>query len=79
MPRLPILAQNILLQQSPKRVVLSGPSGFVGQRVLDSILEGHAFREMHGQEPGELVLLSSKPGTLMGRLYGEYGAARMRT
>ena len=25
---------NALLQEKPKRIVLSGPSGFVGQRVL---------------------------------------------
>ena len=34
-----------ILSSRPKRIVLSGPSGFLGSRVLNSILDGHAHRQ----------------------------------
>eukprot|EP00239_Pterosperma_sp_CCMP1384_P001984 CAMPEP_0197852368 /NCGR_PEP_ID=MMETSP1438-20131217/20399_1 /TAXON_ID=1461541 /ORGANISM="Pterosperma sp., Strain CCMP1384" /LENGTH=519 /DNA_ID=CAMNT_0043466383 /DNA_START=259 /DNA_END=1815 /DNA_ORIENTATION=+ len=72
-------ARDVLLESSPKQIALSGPSGFIGRRVLDSILEVHAERQRHGLEPGEVVLLSSSPGRLMGNLTKKYGSDKMRT
>ena len=63
----------------PKRIVLSGPSGFLGQRVLACLLKVHTDRLNHGLKPGEVVLLSSSPGRLMERLSLKYGASVMRT
>ena len=60
-------------------MAISGPAGFLGSRVVDNILEVHAHRERAGQEPGELLLLSSSPGHLMKRLTRKYGAERMKT
>lgn len=37
-------AGKILLNSSPKKVVLSGPSGFLGSRVLDYLIEAHQHR-----------------------------------
>lgn len=68
-----------IISSTPKRIVLSGPSGFLGSRVLDSILSGHAHRRQGGQAPGEVVLLSSSPGNLMRRLKTRYGMERMQT
>jgi hypothetical protein len=45
-----------------KRVVISGPSGFLGSRVLDSVLQVHSLREAAGVDPGEVIVLSSSPG-----------------
>lgn len=59
--------------------MLSGPSGFLGNRVLDSILKVHDFRKEQGLDPGEVILLSSSPGRLMQRLYTKYGAEKMKT
>jgi nucleoside-diphosphate-sugar epimerase len=80
----------------PKRIVLSGPSGFVGSRVLDVLLtvvldcdryvccltlllQVHEYRMENGLPPGEITLLSSSPGTLMGRLVSKYGPSVMQT
>ena len=64
---------------APKRIVLSGPSGFLGQRVLDCIMNVHSDRLDHGLKPGEVILLSSSPGRLMERLSRKYPPNVMRT
>ena len=61
----------------PKQIALSGPAGFLGSRVLSSILDAHDHRRALGVEPGEVVLLSSSPGNLMSRLIAVHGHARM--
>jgi len=66
--------QQRFLSLNPKRVVLSGPSGFLGSRVLDAILRVHALREQAGVPSGEVILLSSSPGNLMGRLVERYAS-----
>ena len=68
-----------ILSSRPKRIVLSGPSGFLGSRVLDSILAGHKLRMECEEPPGEVVLLSSSPGNLMKRLRLRYGMDKMKT
>ena len=70
---------SVMLQEPPKRIVLSGPSGFLGARVLKSILQVHSHRKLHGLKPGELILLSSSPGRLMERLVKELGEDTMST
>ena len=72
-------AGSLLTDTVPKRIVISGPSGFLGSRVLDCILRVHALRHEAGQKPGEVVLLSSSPGTLMGKLAKKYGTQAMKT
>lgn len=72
-------SKKSLLEAPAKRVILSGPSGFLGSRVLDSILGVHQLRTENNLPPGEVVLLSGSPGTLMQRLYSKYGADRMKT
>ena len=72
-------AQASLLSSSPKKIVLSGPSGFLGKRVLDSILDVHRTRKLNKLDPGEVILLSSSPGTMMRRLQAKYGQEKMRT
>ena len=62
------VTKSILLNSKPKRIVLSGPSGFLGKHVLDSILEIHALRKSYQLNPGEVILLSASPGNLMHRL-----------
>jgi hypothetical protein len=76
---LPLQSAPGLLQCSPKRVVLSGPSGFLGTHVLDSLLEVHQLRKENGLEPGEITLLSSSPGNTMKRLQKKYGEDKMKT
>lgn len=68
-----------LLDVRPKKIMLSGPSGFLGNNVLRSILEVHQIRKDNGVEPGELILLSSSPGKLMQSLYKRFGSQRMAT
>ena len=68
---MPKLVQR-LCDAPPKRVVLSGPSGFLGSRVLDLLLQAHEHRINDGLDPGEVILLSSSPGRLMGRLSLRY-------
>ena len=68
-----------VLECAPKKVVLSGPSGFLGAHVLDSILEVHAVRQANGLEPGEVILMSSSPGHMMNRLSKKYGDEKMKT
>lgn len=72
-------AKDVLLQVRPKKIMLSGPSGFLGNNVLQAILEVHKIRKSHGLEPGELILLSGSPGKLMQSLYKRYGAEKMDT
>ena len=67
------------LLESPKRIVLSGPSGFLGSRVLKSVLNVHKFRKANGLNPGELIILSSSPGRLMEKLVREHGCESMST
>ncbi len=73
------IAFKRLLDAPAKKVVLSGPSGFLGNRVLKSILSVHELRKNHGLDPGEIILMSSSPGRLMEKLYRKYGAERMNT
>lgn len=68
-----------LLDAPPKKLVLSGPSGFLGSKVLDTILEVHKLREENNEEPGQVILLTSSPGGLMGRLSKTYGVDKMKT
>lgn len=68
-----------ILAAPAKSILLSGPSGFLGSRVLSSILEVHEMRKNAGVNPGEVILLSGSPGRLMRRLYEKYGADKMRT
>ncbi len=68
-----------LLDASARKVILSGPSGFLGSKVLDTILDVHVLRHKNGINPGEVILLSSSPGRLMERLHKKYGIDRMRT
>mmetsp|Transcript_10489 Transcript_10489/g.24313 ORF Transcript_10489/g.24313 Transcript_10489/m.24313 type:complete len:323 (+) Transcript_10489:127-1095(+) len=72
-------AADEIVASRPKQIALSGPAGFLGSRVFKAILDAHAHRKACGVPPGELVLLSSSPGTLMGKLYAEYGSKRMTT
>eukprot|EP00981_Chlorochromonas_danica_P009367 scaffold2636_cov176-Ochromonas_danica.AAC.21 len=71
--------QKSLLDAPPKKVILSGPSGFLGSRVLESILKAHHLRKENKLPPGEVILLSSSPGRLMERLYKKHGADAMKT
>ncbi len=66
------LSKRVTLNDVPKKFILSGPSGFLGKRVLKSIIDFQHFRREHGLEPGELVLLSASPGNLMNRLSKQY-------
>jgi hypothetical protein len=68
-----------LLREPAKRVVISGPSGFLGSRVVWSALDVHALRQEHGLPPGEIVLLSASPGKLMDALVKKYGRETMKT
>jgi hypothetical protein len=68
-----------LLYSRPKTIALSGPAGFLGSNVVDSILDAHEFRRANGLDPGELLLLSSSPGTLMARLTSQLGSQRLKT
>lgn len=72
-------AKEIILNSPAKTVLLSGPSGFLGSRVFESILHAHMMREEAGVEPGEVILLSGSPGRLMGKLYEKYGTEKMKT
>lgn len=74
---MPTLIKRIL-DAPAKRVVLSGPSGFVGSRVLDVLLQAHELRKAHGLDPGEVILLSSSPGNMMKRISLRY-PGRMKT
>lgn len=56
------ISKAVTLHQYPRKIVLSGPSGFLGKRVLKSIIELHNFRRDNGLDPGELILLSASPG-----------------
>lgn len=69
--------QNILATNA-KKIVMSGPSGFLGSRVLDQLLQLHELRKLNNVPPGQIILLSSSPGTLMERLYNKYGTEKMR-
>ena len=72
-------AKETILSSPAKTVLLSGPSGFLGSRVFESILIAHELRRSAGLDPGEVILLSGSPGKLMGRLYQKYGGERMDT
>lgn len=74
-----ILSAPRILECSAKKVVLSGPSGFLGSHVLDSILDVHQHRKQNGLDPGEVILLSSSPGNMMKRLHSKYGEQKMKT
>lgn len=71
--------KDVLLNSRPKKIVLSGPSGFLGSNVFKVILEAHDIRKANGVEPGEIVLLSSSPGKLMQSLYKRFGPDKMDT
>lgn len=71
-------ALKALLDCKPKQIVLSGPSGFLGSRVLDSILDVQQIRKNHNLEPGEVILLSANPGNMMRRLSVKYGKDKMK-
>lgn len=78
-PPLISLSRAALLNSAPKQICLSGPGGFLGSRVLNSILDAHQLRRDHLLDPGEVILLSSSPGRLMERLTRRYGKERMKT
>ena len=50
-------ASAALLEAPPKQIALSGPAGFLGSRVLQSVLDAHEHRRDHGLEPGEVVVV----------------------
>lgn len=79
MPRkfLELVGERIL-KEPPKRVIVSGPSGFLGRRVVDGLVQVQQYRIEHGIDPGEIVLLSSRPGFLMGGLSQQYGREVLR-
>lgn len=68
-----------ILTGPPKQIVLSGPSGYVGQRVLSHLLEIQMLRKERQQDTGRIILLSSSPGNLMSRLHRTYGAKHMNS
>lgn len=72
------LAGSKILSASPKSIALSGPSGFLGSQVLDSILDIFLFRHENKVEPGKILLLTSSPGRLMKRLSERYGRNKMQ-
>lgn len=72
-------ASETILNSKAKKIVLSGPSGFLGSRVLNSIIEAQQLRIHHKQDPGEVILLSANPGNLMRRLQLKYGNEKMKT
>lgn len=72
-------AMKSLLNAPSKKIILSGPSGFLGNRVFQSILQVHQLRKENGLDPGEVILLSGSPGKLMQRLYTKYGTIIMKT
>lgn len=67
------LVGDDLLASRPKQIALSGPGGFLGRHVLSAVLQVHAHRRAHGVDTGEVILLSSSPGTLMSKLTRTYG------
>ena len=67
-----------ILNATPKRIVMSGPSGFLGRRVVDELMRLHSLRREHGLEPGTLILLSGSPGRLMQRLAPRYSSSEQR-
>jgi len=67
------------LEEKPKRILISGPSGFVGSRLVDTIVQIHKYRADNGIDPGEVILLSGSPGKLMNRLSKRYGVDGLRT
>jgi hypothetical protein len=67
------------LSASPKKIMISGPSGFLGSRVLECILAAHRIRKSKDLNPGEVILLSGSPGKLMSKLYATYGTDNMST
>lgn len=73
------VARKTLLNAEARKIVLSGPSGFVGQRVLDSVLMVHDLRCKNKLLPGEIVLPSSSPGKLMDKLSRKYGPEKLRS
>lgn len=75
----PLSAIAAVLDCAPKKIVLSGPSGFLGAHVLDSILEVHRARKANNLDPGEVILMSSSPGNMMKRLQKKYGEDKMKT
>ena len=52
-----------LKYETAKKVVISGPSGFLGSQVVDYFTEFNLYRQEHNLEPNEIILLSSSPGT----------------
>ena len=62
-----------LLNEKPKKILISGPSGFVGGKLIDTLVAIHQYKIQNGVEPGELILLSATPGNLMNRLSKKYG------
>lgn len=72
------LAGSKILAASPKHIALSGPSGFLGRRVLESILDIFLYRHENNVEPGKILLLTSSPGRLMKRLSQIYGRNKMQ-
>jgi len=70
---------STILSLKPKKVIMSGPSGFLGSRVFKFILDIHDLRISNGLPPGELILLSASPGNMMHKLYQQHGASRMKS
>jgi nucleoside-diphosphate-sugar epimerase len=73
------LSKENILKAAPRTILLSGPSGFLGSRVLDAILDAHQMRSKEGLKPGEVILLSNSPGRTMHRLNNKYGSEMMKT
>ena len=58
-----MIVKDVMLSVA-KTIVLSGPSGFLGSRVLDQLLLFHEQRKLANLPTGQIILLSSSPGTL---------------
>lgn len=73
------VTSKALLECASKKIVLSGPSGFLGGRMLDSILDVYVVGKSNGEDPGEVILMSANPVNLMTRLTKKYGLVKMKT
>ena len=70
-------ARSILSSRGGRNIVLSGPSGFLGSRVVDEVVKAQALRKAKGLPPGQLILLSGSPGKLMANLSTQYSREAM--
>ena len=58
------MAGQAIRESRPKQIALSGPAGFLGSRVLGSILDAHDYRRGHATvqlppSPSQLVAMAA--------------------